>query len=73
MQQVEDEKFESAPPANPDRRADLRVSAPALDASQQPGFKVLEETPRRSTSKLVWTAVIVVVAILAAYALGYFR
>lgn len=56
-----------------DGREQLSVAAPAPDPGQQPGFKVVEETPRSANNKLIWTAVIVVIAILAAYALGYLR
>ena len=75
MQNAEESKLkEGAPAANPDGRPDLSVSAPAPDAGQQPGFKVVEETPRAgSSNKIVWTALFVAIAILAAYALGFFR
>ena len=68
-----EEKKAGTPPAEVDRREDLSVSAPALEVSQQPGFKVLEEEPKRGGSKLVWTALLVVIAILAGYYFGFFR
>jgi hypothetical protein len=49
------------------------VSAPAPDVGEQPGYKVVEERPRAAGSKLVWTAVIVLIAVLAAYMFGLFR
>jgi hypothetical protein len=64
---------ERVPAPSADAGAELKAGPPALDASQQPGFKVVEETPRAASSKLVWTAVIVVLVVLAAYILGYFR
>ena len=51
----------------------VRVAPPSQDAGQQPGFKVLEEEPKRGGSKLVWTALLVAVAILAGYYFGFFR
>ena len=71
MQQRDVDK--DVPVANADGREELRVSAPALEASQQPGFKVVDEGPKARPSKIVWTAVILVIGIAAAYALGYFR
>lgn len=74
MQEAEDLKVEqTAPVSHPDGRPDLSASAPAPDAGQQPGFKVVDETPPTANNKLIWTALIVVIAVLAAYALGAFR
>ena len=53
--------------------ASLRVTPPAPDVAQQPGFKVLEKEPSRGGAKLVWTALVVALAIIAAYYFGYFR
>ena len=52
---------------------DVRVAPPAPDPNQQPGFKVVKEAPRRGGNKLIWTALVVVLAILAGYLMGYFR
>jgi hypothetical protein len=69
----EREPGETTPAADIDRRADLRVSAPALDASQQPGFKVVDEAPQARSSKIVWTILVLIVALGAGYYLGYLR
>ena len=53
--------------------AALRVTPPAPDVSQQAGFKVLEDEPSRGGAKLVWTALVVALAIFAAYYFGFFR
>lgn len=46
---------------------------PTADVSQMPGFKVLEKEPSRGGMKLVWTALVVALAIFAAYYFGLFR
>ena len=53
--------------------ASLRATPPSPDVSQQPGFKVLEKEPSRGGAKLVWTALVVAIAIFAAYYFGLFR
>lgn len=53
--------------------ASLRATPPSPDVSQQPGFKVLEKEPPRGGAKLVWTALVVALAIFAAYYYGFFR
>jgi hypothetical protein len=74
LQEAEDLKVEeSARLSNATGSADFQVSPPSPDPGQQPGFKVVEETPRAANNKIIWTALIVVVAILAAYVLGFFR
>lgn len=55
------------PVAEPDGREALSVSAPALDASQQPGFKVLEEDQPRDTRKIGLTLIAILIAIAVAY------
>ncbi|MDQ6718796.1 MAG: hypothetical protein M3Z17_10690 [Gemmatimonadota bacterium] len=53
--------------------AALRVTPPAPDVSEQPGFKVLDKEPSRGGTKLLWTALVVAIAIAAAYYFGLFR
>jgi hypothetical protein len=60
-------------PVDPAVSSEVTAATSSAEVSQQPGFKVVDEAPTRVGSKLVWTALIVVLAILAGYYLGYFR
>lgn len=53
--------------------ATLRETPPTPEVAQQPGFKVLDKQPSRGGMKLVWTALVVAVAIYAAYYFGVLR
>jgi hypothetical protein len=74
---MKDNERDSAPPDVVEQeraRSDaVRAAPPTPDSGVQPGFKVVDEAPSRGGSKLVWTALLVVVAILAGYMMGYFR
>jgi hypothetical protein len=62
------------PKKSPEREPDsIAAAPPTADASQQPGFRVVDEAPSRGGVKLVWTALVVVVAILVGYYFGFFR
>ena len=51
----------------------VRAAAPSQEASQQPGFKVVDDVPSKGGTKLVWTAFAVVVVILAGFYFGFYR
>lgn len=60
-------------PRNPAEGAAVRAVPPAPETNQLPGFRVVNEAPRRGGSKLVWTAIVVIIVVLAGYIFGYFR
>ena len=69
MQRTESDSSGVNPrPGNVDRREDLRVAAPALDAAQQPGFKVVEEEPVSRGGRDI---VLIVLGVLLAIGAGY--
>ncbi len=51
----------------------LTPSAPAPETGTQKGFQVVADTPRGGHNKIIWTALLVVIGILIAYAAGLIR
>ena len=69
MQRPESDSSGGSPRAGSvDRREDLRVTAPALDAAQQPGFKVVEEEPVSRSGRDV---VLILLGVLLAIGVSY--